>query len=96
MKKAATLDYSRAAAFFICLWYNDLPALPNQDLRRTVMQKDIIKIDVGLIPNYVRDDLAAATLEFMKRILEQPGGRKMLDTKMTQRAKKQGRSGQYP
>lgn len=73
---------------FICLWYNDLPALPNQDLRRTVMQKDTIKIDVGLIPNYVRDDLAAATLEFMKRILEQPGGREMLDTKMTQRAKK--------
>lgn len=52
------------------------------------MQKDTIKIDVGLIPNYVRDDLAAATLEFMKRILEQPGGREMLDTKMTQRAKK--------
>ncbi len=52
------------------------------------MQKDTIKIDVGLIPNYVRDDLAAATLEFMKRILERPGGREMLDTKMTQRAKK--------
>ena len=52
------------------------------------MQKDTIKIDVGLIPNYVRDDLAAATLEFMKRILEQPEGREMLDTKKTQRAKK--------
>ena len=31
------------------------------------MQKDIIKIDMGLIPNYVRDDLAAATLEFINR-----------------------------
>lgn len=57
------------------------------------MQKDIIKIDMGLIPNYVRDDLAAATLEFMKRILEQPGGREMLDTKMTQRAKNRGEVG---
>ena len=75
-EKAATLDSSRVAAFFICPRYNDLPALPNQDLRRTVMQKDTIKIDVGLIPNYVRDDLTAATLEFMKRILEQPGAEK--------------------
>ena len=52
------------------------------------MQKDTIKIDVGLIPNYVRNDLAAATLEFMKRILEQPGGRETLDTKIAKRAKK--------
>ena len=52
------------------------------------MQKDTIKIDVGLIPNYVRDDLTAATLEFMKRILEQPGGRETLDTKIAKRAKK--------
>ena len=52
------------------------------------MRRDTIKLDVGLIPNYVRDNLAAATFVFMKRILEQPGGREMLDTKMTQRAKK--------
>ena len=42
---------------------------------------DEVKIDVTLIPDHVRDDLAAATLELVRNILRQPGGREMLDAK---------------
>ena len=57
------------------------------------MQKDTIKIDVGLIPNYVRDDLTAATLEFMKRILEQPGAEKCWTQKWHKKKKNRGEVG---
>ena len=42
---------------------------------------DNVKLDVSLIPDVVRDELAAATLEFVRGILRQPGGREMLDSK---------------
>lgn len=62
---------------------------------RTVMKKDTIKIDVSSIPDYVRDDLAAATLEFMKWIPKQPSGREMLDVRITERAEKMRKNEQY-
>ena len=40
---------------------------------------DKIKIDTSLIPGEVRDRLAAATLEMVRGILRQPGGREALD-----------------
>lgn len=57
------------------------------------MPKNTIKIDVNSIPAHVRDDLAAATLEFIKEILNQPGGREMLDEKTAaiERRRSQGK-----
>ena len=43
---------------------------------------DTIKINLSAIPNYVRDDLAATTLECVKDFLRQPGGREMLDSRI--------------
>lgn len=43
---------------------------------------DEVKIDVTLIPDHVRDDLAAATLEAVQRFIRRPGGRKYLDSKI--------------
>lgn len=45
-----------------------------------------VHINVAEIPDHVRDDLAAATLDLVRDILRQPGGRKALDAKI--RAKK--------
>lgn len=42
---------------------------------------DNVKLDVSLIPDVVKDELAAATLEFVRSILRQPGGREILDSK---------------
>lgn len=41
-----------------------------------------IHINVAEIPDHVRDDLAAATLDFVRDILRQPGGRAALDAKI--------------
>ena len=41
-----------------------------------------IHINVAEIPDQVRDDLAAATLDFIRGILRQPGGREALDAKI--------------
>ena len=41
-----------------------------------------LHINVEEIPDYVRDDLAAATLDFVRGILHQPGGRAALDAKI--------------
>lgn len=54
------------------------------------MQKDTIKVDVNSIPPYIRDDLAMATLEFIKWILAQPNGREMLNAKLAEHEKKRG------
>ncbi len=43
---------------------------------------DSIHINVDEIPAHVRDELAAATLEFVRNILRQPGCRAMLDAKI--------------
>lgn len=40
-----------------------------------------VVIDVNLIPEHTKEDLAAATLEFIRAILKQPDGREMLDAK---------------
>ena len=40
-----------------------------------------IKIDTSLIPDYVRDSLAAATLDFVKGLKETPETNKMLEEK---------------
>lgn len=40
---------------------------------------DSIHINVDEIPDHMRDELAAATLDFIRGILRQPGGREMLD-----------------
>lgn len=40
-----------------------------------------IKIDTSLIPNYVRNSLAVATLDFVKGLKETPETNKMLDEK---------------
>lgn len=41
-----------------------------------------IHINVAEIPDHARDDLAAATLDFVRGILRQPGGRAALDEKI--------------
>ena len=40
-----------------------------------------VKIDVSLIPDYVKERLAAATLEAFLRFMKQPGAREMLEKK---------------
>lgn len=46
---------------------------------------DSIHINVDEIPDHVRDELAAATLDMVRGILVQPGGREMLDAKIRKR-----------
>jgi hypothetical protein len=50
---------------------------------------DSIHINVGEIPDHVRDELAAATLDMVRNILAQPGGREMLDAKTRERKERQ-------
>jgi len=40
-----------------------------------------VTIDLAAIPNHVREELAAATLDSVIAFLRQPGGRKFLDEK---------------
>lgn len=42
---------------------------------------DPIKIDLAAIPDYVREDLAQATLESIRSFLRQPGGREFLEAR---------------
>lgn len=42
---------------------------------------DAISIDFATIPDYVRDELAATTLESVRSFLQQPGRREMLDAR---------------
>lgn len=44
-----------------------------------------IHVNVTDIPNHVRDDLAAATLDLVRGILRQPGGRERMDAKIAAR-----------
>ena len=50
---------------------------------------DSIHINVDEIPDYVRDELAAAVLDMVRGILAQPGGREMLDAKTRERKERQ-------
>lgn len=40
-----------------------------------------IKIDFAAIPDYVREELADATLESVRAFIRQPGGREFLDAR---------------
>jgi hypothetical protein len=42
---------------------------------------DTIKIDFAAIPDYVREELAEATLESVRAFIRQPGGREFLDAR---------------
>ena len=44
-----------------------------------------IRVDTSAIPSEVRDDLAAATLNLIFGILQQPGGREALDARIAAR-----------
>ena len=46
---------------------------------------DIIRIDVASIPDHVKDSLAAATLAFARRFLQEPGGKEYLDARIAAR-----------
>jgi len=46
-----------------------------------------VHIDTASIPDHVRDDLAAATLDFIHGILQRPGGREALDAKIAAKQK---------
>ena len=43
---------------------------------------EAVHINVDEIPGHVRDDLAAATLDLIRGILRQPGGRAALDERI--------------
>lgn len=49
-----------------------------------------IKIDTSAIPHEVSDDLAAATLNLIYGILQQPGGREALDARIAARRAARG------
>jgi hypothetical protein len=51
-----------------------------------------ITINTAAIPAHVREDLAAATLELIRGILRQPGGRERLDAKKAELAAKQNQT----
>lgn len=49
-------------------------------------------IDVTSIPEHVQEEISRSTLEFIKSVLRQPGGREMLDAKTAARkARNEGR-----
>lgn len=52
---------------------------------REYEKTDHIPIDFDSVPQHVRDELAKATLETVRDILQQPGGREMLDAKTAAR-----------
>lgn len=43
--------------------------------------ENIVKLDLSSIPDYVREEFAAATLEAVENFLRQPGGREFLDAR---------------
>jgi len=47
-----------------------------------------IEVDLDSIPEHVRDELAAATLDGVMAFLRQPGGREFLDQKKAERKQK--------
>ena len=49
------------------------------------MQRQEIRFNLSEIPEHVREDLARATLELVKSILNQPGGRVKLDRETKRR-----------
>lgn len=58
---------------------------PLGEFEYEIVDSDSVRLDVSLIPEHVRDELAAATLEFVRNTLRQPGGREMLDARTAAR-----------
>ena len=52
--------------------------------QETICDNAKVHIDVNLIPQHTQENLARATLEFIERILSQPGGREALDRKIAE------------
>lgn len=50
--------------------------------------ENTIHIDTNLIPDYVRDQLAEATMNMVLGILRKPGGRELLDAKKAEIARR--------
>lgn len=48
-----------------------------------------VSINMAEIPDYARDRLAEATLDLLRGILRQPGGREALDAKKAARKKEE-------
>lgn len=49
------------------------------------MNNERITVALESIPDYVREELAAATLDSVLAFLKQPGGREFLDTKKAEK-----------
>jgi hypothetical protein len=65
-----------------------LPRSASQDDRRISLEGELVNevhINTAEIPDFVRDNLAAATLDLIHGILRQPGGREALDAKTAAR-----------
>ena len=48
-----------------------------------------IEFDPSLVPDHVREEISRATLDLIKSILQQPGGREMLDARTAARKARQ-------
>ena len=57
--------------------------------RRT---ENAIHIDTSLIPDPVRDQLAAATMDMVLGILRKPGGRELIDAKKAEIARRKAKA----
>lgn len=65
-----------------------MPGSASQDDRRISLEGELVNevhINTAEIPDFVRDNLAAATLDLIHGILRQPGGREALDAKTAAR-----------
>lgn len=65
-----------------------MPRSASQDDRRISLEGELVNevhINTAEIPDFVRDNLAAATLDLIHGILRQPGGREALDAKTAAR-----------
>lgn len=59
--------------------------MPKRKKQSIFLKENHIQINTKLIPDFVRDDLAKATLEAVISFLQQPGGRDMLDARIAAR-----------
>ena len=59
--------------------------MKNEMLTLEGEQVNEVHINTAEIPDFVRDNLAAATLDLIHGILRQPGGREALDAKTAAR-----------
>lgn len=50
--------------------------------------ENMVHIDTSLIPDHVRDQLAASAMDMVLGILRKPGGRELLDAKKAEIARR--------